>query len=96
MASSYGIELYEALMNMPTEDDQSDHEAFTTLLNAAIEYCGLTDKELAETFGVSRPSIERWKDGRNAPYVTMRPPVYEYLAKKVNEVIQAANCFRER
>lgn len=92
MASSYGIELYEALMNA----DQNDEEAFTYLLNASIEYCGLTDKELGEQLGISRPSVQYWKDGFNKPARSMRQPVYDYLAEKVNEVIQAANCFRER
>ncbi len=93
--SSYGIGLYETLANNAIVDG-TDDEAFATLLNAAIEYCGLTDRELAETFGISRPSVELWKDGQNAPYVTMRPPVYEYLAKKVNETIQAKKKIRAK
>jgi len=39
----------------------------------------IPDKALAETFGISRPSVRRWKSGQNAPHLIMQKVVFEKL-----------------
>lgn len=37
------------------------------------------DKMLSRMFGVSRPSVRRWKSGQNAPHPFMQEAVFEKL-----------------
>jgi len=75
-------ELLEALKNA---DETTDEGTFTRLLNASIEYCGLTDEEIGELLVCSLPSVQHFKEGWNVPYRAMRPIVYKYLVDKVAE-----------
>lgn len=72
-----------------TDIDIRDDEAFMKLLGEGKVLFGLTDHEIATQFEVSRPSVTRWLNGRNAPHPVVRPVIYSWLRKK------AKYCLRQ-
>lgn len=61
----------------------STKEFFYQLLQRSIEFTSLTDQQIAHQFGASRPTISRWRNGRNAPHAALRPTIYNWLLGKV-------------
>jgi hypothetical protein len=46
---------------------------------AALNACKMPDNELADALSVSKPTITRWKAGKNLPHDAMRLPVLKFL-----------------
>ena len=44
-----------------------------------VRTAGVPDQDLARHFGVSLPTVRRWKEGHSAPLPFLRTAVYEYL-----------------
>jgi len=57
---------------------------FSDKLNAIMKEFGLTVEEVADACDVSKPTIERWMNGKNKPYRALRPLVF----RKLNELIK--------
>lgn len=66
-----------------------DDVAFHALVRRAFWLAALSDADVSRQFGMSRPSIMRWRTGRSAPHPAMRRHVYEWMASKVQEAIAA-------
>ena len=58
----------------------TDTEFVETLRNSK-----LTTVELADGLGVSQPTIRRWRNGRNLPYMAMRPSILYFLGDNSKE-----------
>jgi hypothetical protein len=72
----YINELKQAIEDpMHTNDDK----LFCELFNCGISFLGLDDEILRREFGINKPTLERWKNGHNAPHTAMRPHIYKYL-----------------
>lgn len=52
---------------------------FRELLLQSMKSLKLLDKDIALEFDMSRPSVNRWKNGRTVPHPTIRKIVYRYL-----------------
>lgn len=52
---------------------------FQERLLAAIARTGITDLQLRREFGVSKPTLERWKNGKSAPHPLGQPAVFGWL-----------------
>lgn len=74
------LELYLILIR---DVDCENNEQFKFLLNRSFELLNLTDGDFTARFACSRPTIERWKSGINAPHPEMRKPIYDFLEKKI-------------
>lgn len=61
----------------------NDDKVFHSLLLEGIRLLNLTNKEIAHRFDVSRPTIERWRTGINAPHPAMRKAVYDWLLSRI-------------
>jgi transcriptional regulator with XRE-family HTH domain len=59
-----------------------DDELFVDVVRTSMDLLSITDTDLAERFGVSRPSVNRWRNGMNAPHPAMRPRIYKELLKR--------------
>ena len=66
--------------------DEKDSEQFRYLLVEGMKLLNLFDKDIAHEFGASRPTVNRWKNGIDAPHPAMRRPVYRYLANALKSV----------
>lgn len=60
--------------------DLSDDPAFQRLLNACQGLFEMSDDELAEIFMVSRPTINRWSNGKNLPHRRVRKAVFNWIS----------------
>lgn len=79
----------EALKTALRSADSQDTEMFHELLQRAMSLLNLGDKDLAHQFNVSRPTVSRWRTGKNAPHPAMRTPIYSWLAKKATKAISS-------
>jgi predicted DNA-binding transcriptional regulator AlpA len=62
--------------------DVSRDAEFTRILRLAKHEFALTDREIADAFGVSRPTVSRWLDGSNFPHRAFRPLVVRWIQSK--------------
>jgi len=71
--------------------DRHDDQAFRRLFAAGMNLLQLLDIDVAREFGVSRPSVNRWRNGINAPHPAMRKPVYTWLEQRANALLRRSN-----
>ncbi len=64
--------------------EPTNPEYFSAVVKIAIEEFKIPITDITNKFGVSQPSVERWASGRNAPHVTMRPHVLEWILEKLS------------
>lgn len=72
-------ELEDALKSANAEDMRT----FASLVVHATELLNITDERLAIEFSVSIPTVQRWKEGVNAPYHGTRGLVLDYFSKRL-------------
>src|SRR6188472_1684449 len=68
------------------EVDELFHEIMREAFNTLI-----CEREVAHYFSMSKPSIQRWKNGRNAPHTAVRKTVYNFLIKLIDNRIEIIN-----
>lgn len=76
---------YFDLLNANSEDSNMFYE----LINKSFKLLEFSDLDVAVRFGMSKPSVSRWKNGRTAPHPAMRPPAYKWFAKRTKEAMNA-------
>lgn len=64
---------------------ENDAEPFRSLLCHGLKLLELSDREAAELFGVSRPSVTRWKSAQVRPNVETRRVVLAALRTAIGE-----------
>lgn len=69
--------------------DKDDAPLFYGLVVEGFALVGLTDAIVAREMDMSRPSVSRWRTGRNAPHAAMRPTVYRKLVRLAKAQIEA-------
>ena len=60
--------------------DVSDDAKFQELLNKSQTVFELSDGEVADILMVSRPTINRWSNGKNLPHRRVRKSVFTWIA----------------
>lgn len=88
-------ELY-GLRSRIDEVDYEDAPAFHRIVSEALALLEIADADLASRFNMSRPSVNRWKNGRNAPHPAVRRPVYEFFTKQASRAIDAEEARESR
>jgi transcriptional regulator with XRE-family HTH domain len=74
----------QAVANQLTGKPSSEDDAlFADLVREAMAALELSDSDLARQFGMSRPSVTRWRNGRTAPHPAMRAKVFKALLTRV-------------
>src|ERR1700722_13346758 len=67
--------------------DPKDDREFQRVLQEAQQLLEMSDQEIGDAISVSRPTVNRWVNGRNLPYNAMRSPVFTWidtqLARKI-------------
>jgi transcriptional regulator with XRE-family HTH domain len=75
-----------------------DHESradFQKAVSDAMSLLTITDTELSMRFNTSRSSVNRWRNGNNAPFPSIRKLVYTYLLKKIASAIEREQRARQ-
>ena len=71
--------------------DPVDDVVFRSLVATALRAMpAITNQEIGETFDVSRPSAQRWREGRSLPHPAMRPHIYRWFIAKAKELLKKA------
>ena len=78
------IEEFMAALNDP---DKNDNALFARLVSEGMTLLNITDKDVAREFGISRPTVDRWKDGSASPHPYIRPLVFKWLKEKAKKDI---------
>lgn len=71
---------FQALLS---QESAVDDEQFQHVIGRAVEALEMSDEDLADNIKVSRPTINRWKNGRNLPHPLMRRPIIAWLNQQV-------------
>jgi transcriptional regulator with XRE-family HTH domain len=85
--TAHEVELKDYVLSL-RETDVRDDAAFTDLLTRGFDLLHLMDKDIAREFGISRPSVTRWRNGVNAPHPAMRKPVYAFLNQRAQAMLR--------
>lgn len=60
---------------------------FREILHSSIELLSLTEKDVSRVFTVSRPTVQRWMEGKTAPHPLARIPIYDYFREQAKKLI---------
>lgn len=71
---------FQALLS---QESAVGDEQFQHVIGQAVEALEMSDEDLADNIKVSRPTINRWKNGRNLPHPLMRGPIIAWLNQQV-------------
>ena len=81
-------ELKKYVESLKSADPRSDEE-FKELLNKGMALLRLLDSDISKEFGVSRPTVNRWRNGANVPHPAMQKPLFGYLEKRTSSLISS-------
>lgn len=70
------------------EADRHDDAVFRSLLARATIELRLLDKDLARELDASRPTVNRWKNGKSSPHPLLRRHIYSRLSKRAAAVLK--------
>src|SRR5208282_1406066 len=90
--TAYEVELREYVRSLH-QAELRDDAAFHSSLTRGFVLLHLMDKDIARKFGVSRPSVTRWRNGVNAPHPVMRKPVYTFLDQRAQAILECPGNF---
>ena len=65
--------------------ETADRHEFAKMVSKSQDVLDVEDVELARAFGVSRPTIGRWKREETAPHALMKKAILTNLAKQLQK-----------
>jgi transcriptional regulator with XRE-family HTH domain len=68
---------------------QTDDAAFNSAVARGMDVLQLLDSDLALHLGVSRPTVNRWRTGANAPHPAMRKHIFDWLKNRAVQLSRA-------
>jgi transcriptional regulator with XRE-family HTH domain len=61
---------------------------FQRILREAQALLEVSDQEIADALSVSRPTVNRWVNGKNLPYYAMRKPILSWIGDQLTARIR--------
>jgi len=61
---------------------------FQNILRNGQKFLGMSEQQLGDALSVSRPTINRWINGKNLPYMAMRKPVIAWIDEEITGKIK--------
>lgn len=68
--------------------DLKEDTVFQRVMGEARVLLEMSDKEIADALSVSRPTVNRWVNGKNLPYYAMRRPIQTWIGDQVAQRIR--------
>lgn len=65
-----------------------DDDEFQRIIREAQTILEMTEREIADQLSVSRPTVNRWKNGKNLPYNAMRKYVSNWIDQQLGSKIR--------
>lgn len=84
------LEELNSLRDLVERTVVSDDEAFSKVINAVATTFEITDRAIADALLVSRPTVSRWRAGKNLPRRPLRKSVLDWVA------VEATRRYRNR
>jgi ribosome-binding protein aMBF1 (putative translation factor) len=94
VAESPSIRAHDSIESLHHDTNSyhlDDDAGFSALLKRAQYQFGMSDADLADEFLVSRPTVNRWVNGRNLPHRVMRKPIIEWIAAEAARRLRLRN-----
>lgn len=82
------VQLKQFILSLKVRDPRVD-SVFQEILIEGMNLLGLVDDDCARLFDVSRPTVNRWRNGSTAPHRAMRIPLCNVLKKEASKRIKA-------
>lgn len=77
------VETLRKFRNEISSVDIRQDVEFQRVLRQAQELLEISDQEIADGLSVSRPTVNRWVNGKNLPYLAMRKPIATWIDKQL-------------
>lgn len=71
----------------------TNDELFRKVINAAFEILQFDESELSYQFGISRTTVQRWRNGNACPYHMMRIGPYNWILRKIDALLASEGTF---
>lgn len=84
--TSREVQLRSLLKRVQSADPRDDNE-FRTVFCEAKLLLEMSDTDVSEILLVSRPTVNRWTNGRNLPHTAMRRPIFDWIGRSVSRKI---------
>jgi len=68
--------------------DVSDDKSFQELLNACQAILEMSDREIADVLMVSRPTVNRWSNGKNLPHRAVRKSMFNWISETASKKLR--------
>jgi len=65
-----------------------DDSEFQNVMREAPGVLEMSEKQIADALSVSRPTFNRWINGKTLPHVAMRTPAVQWLIQELNTRIK--------
>lgn len=83
---------FRALLSQENSTGDREFQEIIAQVGLVLE---ISDQELADKIMVSRPTVNRWKNGRNLPHPLMRGPIIAWLNQQASMKIRLLSRFGE-
>jgi DNA-binding transcriptional regulator YiaG len=68
--------------------DARNETAFREILGDARSVLEMSESQIADALSISRPTLNRWINGRSMPHIAMRTPVIAWISEQLNSKIK--------
>ncbi len=72
------------------ETDVRNDDAFRNAVTDGQRLLELSDQDMADELSVSRPTVNRWTNGKNLPHIALRKSIATWLVKEFTGRIRMA------
>lgn len=83
----------DSFYNKLLDTDVSSDSEFHARLKESEIVLRLSDADLARELRLSRPTVNRWRSGKNAPHVFMREGILDWLKKRTRSLMRKAKAY---
>ena len=72
--------------------DVRNETAFQEILRDARSVLEMSESQIADALSISRPTFNRWINGRSMPHIAMRTPVISWISEQLNSRIRSRSA----
>lgn len=82
------IDELNELLDRARQIDVRNEADFREILRDARSVLEMSESEIADALSISRPTFNRWINGRNLPHIAMRAPAVAWIVGQLNSRIK--------
>lgn len=82
------VEELNELQDRARRVDVRNDADFQAILRDARNVLELSEAQIADALSISRPTFNRWINGRSLPHIAMRTPALAWISSQLNSKIR--------